>query len=314
MRRGERINLSGSDGRIQTSLAFARYTTEVGLLHLQTKHALAKHGVRWHMVGSLLVPFFNKLSGKPIPPHVYPAISYLWEFARFTDDLFDNANIFPNWNETKQAAASLQNRLVRNVLSSQANPEQKRGVLHELADLRRRSYAAFERQHGWTTPVSFDEAFAYRKDSSFLLMRKVAAMGNIFAGTQQDKRIKVEDGFEAIGVVALQLPDDLQDVLDDNITNGNLIHAALFDHEESAAFFNAAQNSPDGTNLYKLLANTAPHSSRFITDVANSALGDLKAISPEIERPIRYATQLLFDHFSIDRQKKTFLSKLTRGD
>ncbi|MBI4079441.1 MAG: hypothetical protein HY429_04075 [Candidatus Levybacteria bacterium] len=314
MKKGERIGLFNPDGKFSTGISFLRYVGEVGSLHIQSREALAKKGVRWYMVGSLLVPLFGKLSDKSIPAYAYPAISYLWEYARFFDDLIDNANSFPNWSETKQAIGPSQSRLVKAVSDFRISPEQKREVLYELADLRRRSYAAFERQHGWTETASFADAFAYRKDSSLLLMRKVAAMGNILASTNQSVRTRVEDGFEAIGIVALQLPDDLQDVLDDKITDGNLVHATLHDHGEFENFFNAAQNSPDGTNLFGLLANTAPYSTHFLTSVANAALSDLRAVSPDVERAIYFASQLLFDHIVIDRGKNRFMSKFTRGD
>ncbi len=304
----ERIKLPSNDNPIQTAFSCAQFAFEAGTTHFASQRRLRKEGVIWYPVGSIFLPFFNTLSGKRFPEELHPLISGLWEYARQTDDLFDESKVFPNLQDTKSATAFTQKALTGRIHESDLPQNKKRALLRELGELRKRAYDAFAIQKSWQGPVSFGEAFAYRMNSSILLMRKIAAMGNVIVDTIPGKRAQVENAFEAIGV-PLQIIDDLQDVEEDARTDGNLVHAALYDHGEGDVFFTTLRNASDGTNLFHTLQTSAPDTAQFLTEEIRNAIIRIEEISPHVARPVRMCTQVCFDRMSVSREKKDLLHK-----
>ncbi|MBI2595625.1 class 1 isoprenoid biosynthesis enzyme [Candidatus Daviesbacteria bacterium] len=296
------------EGRCRSAVCLAGYFKDVAALHYSAKRRLGKDGIIWYPVSSFLLPFFNQVAGKNIPENTYPLISYLWEYARQTDDLFDRSTKFPSSDETDTATASARGKLITAIQKAEITDLQKNELTDEIRELRERVYQAFEDQNNWIKQPSFEKAFNYRKNSSLLLMRKIAVMGNILALTSDERKKRVEDCLEDIGVI-MQFIDDLMDVEEDSLLDGNLIHAVLHDEDEQELFTRALSLAPDQTGLFKLLEDSAPKTKLFISRIIAQSLANLESNSFSVGISVKFFTGLLLKNVKISRQKRDFLSK-----
>lgn len=303
----ERLYPRQGENNFIAGLQTYKYIGEVAFLHARSSLMLRREGVKWYPVGSFLIPLFEDLSGKKVSKREYPAISFLWEYTRQADDALDSSGLFPSWGEVKNLVAVSQSRLLAWEPEDMADDDKKR-IVGALADLRKCVYQATQVQRSWSEPVSYAEALNYRMNTSILLNRKLAEMGNILVGTEMERRQGVEDAFEAIGV-PLQILDDLQDVEEDTDTDGNLVRAALHDSGEQNVFLGKLLQAPDGTNIFKVLRNFAPRATSTIVETAQSALQTVADTSPKVARTVRVCSQVSLDLIKTAKNKKDFSGK-----
>ena len=81
------------------SLAVADVLIKGGIIYLRESHKLSKQEVTWYPLGSLCLPIMHRLTGRNLSNDILPLITYISEYVRQADDLFDVGGKFPDWEK-----------------------------------------------------------------------------------------------------------------------------------------------------------------------------------------------------------------------
>ncbi len=291
------------------SLAVADILIKGGIIYLREFHKLSKQGVTWYPLGSLCLPIMHRLTGRNLSNDMFPFITYIGEYIRQADDLFDTGGEFPSWKEYRKGTMQTKNRLLDAVETSSLDPIKKQEMLKRFEALERKAYNGFQQKEEWESNPSFEQAYNYRLDTVGTMWEAVALWWSITTDVPEEKQEAIQKATIKTGMVS-QYFDDLMDMNDDTPRDGNLVWAILNENpEEKKAMEDVLKNIENKPKIMELLAQYAPQSvNRFLKEIDTELVG-IKNISPTAERLGRGIVKIALPRIVIS--KGGFYNKFT---
>lgn len=291
------------------SLAVADMLIKSGIIYLRESHKLSKQGIAWYPLGSLGLPIMHILTGRNLSNDILPLITYISEYVRQADDLFDTGGKFPNWEEYQIGTMQTKTKLFDAVKKSSLSQIKQQNMLEKFEVLERKAYQGFRQKEVWESDPSFKQAYNYRMDTVGTMWETAAVCWNIATNVPEEKQEAVREATIKTGMVSQYL-DDLMDMSDDTPRDGNLVWAILNENpEEKKAMEKVLHNIENKPRIMNLLAQYAPQSiNRFLKEI-DTELAEIKNISPSAERLGKGIVKIALPHIVIS--KGGFYNKVT---
>lgn len=270
-----------------------------GVINLRESHKLSKQGIAWYPLGSLCLPIMHRLTGRNLPDDMLPLITFISEYVRQADDLFDVGEEFPNWQQYKEGTKLTKTKLLDAVKKSNLDKTKQQNMMEKFEVLEEKAYEGFQQKEGWESEPSFKQAYDYRLATVGTMWEAVAVWWAIATDIPEEKQESIRNVTIKTGMVS-QYIDDLMDVNDDKSKDGNLVWAILNENpEEKEAIEKELQNIKSKPKIMNLLTQYAPHSVESFLKKIDTELVGIKNISPTAERLGRGIVKIALSHIVI---------------
>jgi len=223
---------------------------------------------------------FEELAGLSLPFNIYRIIPLYKKYMRESDNLYDETDHFPKWDEMKQSIQESQHDLLSAIADIALPDKKKRIIFLALASLRRKAFEVLQEKEGWQDNVTYDQAYNHRLQTTGLLGSTFAKILNTACSIPIERRAKIEKGFKHVAMV-LQFIDDFIDIAEDSFRDGSLIITTLKENPEEEINLNKAmQEQGTKISIFNLFNMYAPLSLENYFKRMFFELAPINTISP----------------------------------